>query len=168
MGTPRLSILLHLSLARTYAVIREYFWINNMGWLTDLFTDTSLSPQLREKLAAVESEVDALKTDNVLLKDDLREAKAQVLRLEKKLDEFTHHPELDETDVQILKEIALTTDPEISYLTRRLAEEKGVLEFRLQRLVDIDYLSTWSIGGSERYSLEPKGREYLVKHNRIS
>lgn len=139
-----------------------------MGWLTDIFKETPLSPQLREKLAAVESEVDALKTDNVLLKDDLREARAQVLRLEKKLDEFTHRPELDETDVQILREIALTTDPEITYLSRRLAVEKGVLEFRLERLADIDYLSTWSIGGSERYSLEPKGREYLVKHNLIS
>jgi predicted RNase H-like nuclease (RuvC/YqgF family) len=139
-----------------------------MGWLTDLFKETQLSPQLREKLAAVESEIDALKTDNVLLKDDLREARAQVLRLEKKLDEFTHRPELDETDVQILKEIALTTDPEITYLSSRLAVEKGVLEFRLERLADIDYLSTWSIGGSERYSLEPKGREYLVKHNLIS
>jgi predicted RNase H-like nuclease (RuvC/YqgF family) len=139
-----------------------------MGWLTDNFKETPLSPQLREKLAAVESEVDALKTDNVLLKDDLREARAQVLRLEKKLDEFTHRPELDDTDVQILREIALTTDPEITYLSRRLAVEKGVLEFRLERLADIDYLSTWSIGGSERYSLEPKGREYLVKHNLIS
>ena len=138
-----------------------------MGWLTDLFQDTPIAPELREKLAAVESEVDALKTDNVLLKDDLREAKAQVLRLEKKLDEFTHRPDLDATDVQILKEIALTTDPEITYLVKRLAEEKGALEFRLQRLVDIDYLSTWSIGGSERYSLEPKGREYLVKHKAI-
>jgi predicted RNase H-like nuclease (RuvC/YqgF family) len=136
-----------------------------MGWLTDLFQDISLSPELRQKLGAVESEVDALKTDNVLLKDDLREAKAQVLRLEKKLDEYTHRPELDEADVQILKEIALTTDPEITYLAGRLAVEKGVLEFRLQRLADIDYLSTWTIGGSERYSLEPKGREYLVKHN---
>jgi len=139
-----------------------------MGWLTDLFTHAPLSPQLREKLAAVESEVDGLKTDNVLLKDDLREAKAQVLRLEKKLDEFTHRPELDEIDVQILKEIALTTDPEITYLMRRLNEEKNALEFKLQRLVDIEYLSTWSIGGSERYSLELKGREYLVKHKGIS
>ena len=141
--------------------------INHMGWLTDLFTDTPLAPELREKLASVESEVDGLKTDNVLLKDDLREAKAQVLRLEKKLDEFTHRPELDDTDLQMLKEIALTTDPEISFLAGKLNEEKGVLEFRLQRLVDLDYLSTWSIGGSERYSLEPKGREYLVKHNAI-
>ena len=149
-------------------MIRESLSLNHMGWLTDLFTDTQLSPQLREKLAAVESEVDGLKTDNVLLKDDLREARAQVLRLEKKLDEFTHRPELDETDVQILREIALTTDPEIMYLVRRLSEEKGALEFRLQRLVDIDYLSTWSIGGSERYSLEAKGREYLVKHKSIT
>jgi hypothetical protein len=46
--------------------------------------------------------------------------------------------------------------------------EKAVVEFRLERLAEIDYLSTWSIGGSERYSLEPKSREYLVKHNLIS
>jgi hypothetical protein len=104
----------------------------------------------------------------VLLKDDLREARAQVLRLEKRLDEFTHRPELDEADVLILKEIALTTDPEISYLVRKVGLEKEVIEFRLQRLADIDYLSSWSIGGSERYSLEPKGREYLIKHNLIS
>ena len=144
------------------------FLVNTIGWLTDLFKDVSLAPELREKLEAFESEADALKTDNVLLKDDLREARAQVLRLEKRLDEFTYRPELDETDVLILKEIALTNDPEASYLARKLNLENGVIEFRLQRLTEIDYLSTWSIGGSERYSLEPKSREYLIKHNLIS
>jgi predicted RNase H-like nuclease (RuvC/YqgF family) len=139
-----------------------------MGWLTDLFNETQLSPQLREKLAAIESETDALKTDNILLKDDLREAKAQIIRLEKRLEEFTHRPDLDETDVQILKEIALTSDPDAAYLARKLGLEMAMLEFRLQRLTEIEYLSTWSIGGSERYSLEPKSREYLVKHNLIS
>jgi predicted RNase H-like nuclease (RuvC/YqgF family) len=139
-----------------------------MGWLTDLFKDFQLSPQLREKLASIESETDALKTDNILLKDDLREAKAEIIKLEKRLEEFTHRPDLDETDVEILKEIALTSDPDAAYLARKLGLEMGALDFRLQRLTDIDYLSTWSIGGSERYSLEPKSREYLVKHNLIS
>jgi hypothetical protein len=139
-----------------------------MGWLTDLFKDVPLSDELRRKLATVEAENDALKTDNVILKDDLREAKAEILRLEKRLDQFTHHPELDETDVLILKEIALTSDPAASYLAGKLSLDMGILEFRLQRLIEIDYLSTWSIGGSERYSLEPKSREYLVKHNLIA
>jgi len=139
-----------------------------MGWLTDLFKEFQLSPQLREKLTAIESETDALKTDNILLKDDLREAKAQMIRLEKRLEEFTHRPDLDETDVQILKEIALTSDPDAAYLARKLGLGMGALDFRLQRLTEIEYLSTWSIGGSERYSLEPKSREYLVKHNLIS
>jgi hypothetical protein len=139
-----------------------------MGWLTDLFNEIQLSPQLREKLAAIESETDALKTDNILLKDDLREAKAQIIRLENRLEEFTHRPDLDETDAQILKEIALTSDPDAAYLARKLGLEMGTLDFRLQRLTEIEYLSTWSIGGSERYSLEPKSREYLVKHNLIS
>jgi len=139
-----------------------------MGWLTDLFNDFPLSPQLREKLLNIESETDALKTDNILLKDDLREAKAEIIKLEKRLEEFTHRPDLDDTDVEILKEIALTSDPDAAYLARKLGLEMGSLDFRLQRLTDIDYLSTWTIGGSERYSLEPKSREYLVKHNLIS
>jgi predicted RNase H-like nuclease (RuvC/YqgF family) len=138
-----------------------------MGWLTDQFKDVPLSPQLRERLETLEAETDTLKTNNVLLKHDLREARAELLRLGKRLEEFTHHPELDETDVLILKEIAVTTDPDASYLARKLTLEKGVVEFRLERLAEIDYLSSWSIGGSERYSLEPKSREYLVKHNLI-
>jgi predicted nuclease with TOPRIM domain len=139
-----------------------------MGWLTDLFKDVSLPPELRAKLAAVEEENDSLKTDNVLLKDDLREAKGQILRLEKRLDQYTHTPELDETDVSILKEIALTSEPAASYLSAKLGIELGALDFRLEQLTETDYLSTWSIGGVERYSLRPKGREYLIRHNLIS
>jgi hypothetical protein len=139
-----------------------------MGWLTDLFKDTPLPLQLREKLAAVEAENDSLKTDNVILKDDLRQAKGQLLRLEKQLDQYTHNPELDETDVNILKEVALTSEPAASYLSAKLSIEIGALDFRLEQLTETDYLSTWSIGGIERYSLRPKGREYLIRHNLIS
>jgi hypothetical protein len=139
-----------------------------MGWFTDLFKDVPLSAELREKLATIEAENDTLKTDNVILKDDLREAKGEIIRLQRRLDQHTHHPELDETDLKILKEIALTSDPAASYLAEKLNMEMGVMEFRLQRLTEIDYLSTWSIGGQERYSLEPKSREYLIRHNLIS
>ena len=140
----------------------------NMGWLTDLFQDVPLSPELREKLAAVEAENDSLKTDNILLKDDLRQANAQVLRLEKRLDQYTHNPELDEIDVNILKEVALTSEPAASYLSAKLSIELGALDFRLEQLTETDYLSAWSIGGVERYSLRPKGREYLIRHNLTS
>jgi hypothetical protein len=139
-----------------------------MGWLTDIFKDVPLSAELREKLATVEAESDGLKTDNVILKDDLREARAQILALEKRLEQFAHHSELDETDVLILKEIALTSEPAATYLVTKLNLELSVVELRLEQLTDLDYLSTWSIGGVERYSLEPKGREYLIKKNLIS
>jgi len=139
-----------------------------MGWLTDHFKDVPLTPELRGKLAEVEAENDSLKTDNVILKDDLRQAKAQVLRLEKRLDQYTHTPELDETDVSILKEVSLTSEPAASYLSAKLNIEIGALDFRLEQLTETDYLSAWSIGGVERYSLRPKGREYLIRHNLIS
>jgi len=139
-----------------------------MGWLTDLFKHVALPDELRAKLGAVEAENDSLKTDNVILKDDLRQAKAQVLRLEKRLDQYTHTPELDETDVSILKEVAVTSEPAASYLSAKLSIELGALDFRLEQLTETDYLSAWSIGGIERYSLRPKGREYLIRHNLIS
>jgi len=136
-----------------------------MAWLTDLFKDVPLSLELREKLAAVEMELDAVKTDNVILKDDLRQAKAEILRVERKLEQFAHESELDETDIRILKEVALTSEPPASYLSTKLNIELGVVDFRLEQLTDTDYLSAWTIGGVERYSLRPKGREYLIKHN---
>lgn len=139
-----------------------------MGWLTDLFKDVPLTPELLQKLAAVEAESDALKTDNVILKDDLREAKAQILRLEKKLDHFMHETELDEVDARILQEVALTSEPAAAHLAPRLNLEIGVVDFRLDRLTQTDYVSTWTIGGVERYSLRPKGQEYLIRHNLIS
>lgn len=139
-----------------------------MGWLTDLFKDVPLSGELREKLAAVEAENDALKTDNLILRDDLREAKTQALRLQKQLDGYTHQTELDEADIRILKEVALTSEPAASYLSKKLNIDFGVMDFRLAQLTETDYLSAWSIGGVERYSLRPKGREYLIRHNLVS
>ena len=139
-----------------------------MGWLTDLFKDVPISGELREKLAAVEAENDALKTDNLILRDDLREAKTQALRLQKQLDGYTHQTELDEADIRILKEVALTSEPAASYLSKKLNIDFGVMDFRLAQLTETDYLSTWSIGGVERYSLRPKGREYLIRHNLVS
>ena len=142
--------------------------LNIMGWLTDLFVDVPLSAELRAKLAAVETENDALKTDNLLLRDDLREAKAQTLRLQKQVDGYTHQAELDETDISILQEVALTSEPAAAYLSKKLSIDFGVIDFRLAQLTETDYLSAWSIGGVGRYSLRPKGREYLIKHNLVS
>ena len=139
-----------------------------MGLLTDVLKEVPLSAELRKKIAKIEAENDGLKTENVILKDNLREAKAQIIKLEKRIDQFTHNPELDKTDILILKEIALTSDPAASYLAEKLNLNLAMVEFRLQRLIDIDYLSIWSIGGAERYSLQPKSREYLIKNNLIS
>lgn len=139
-----------------------------MGLLTEILKEVPLSAELRKKIAKIEAENDGLKTENVILKDNLREAKAQIIKLEKRIDHFTHNPELDETDILILKEIALTTDPAASYIAEKLNLSLTIIDFRLQRLIDIDYLSTWSIGGAERYSLQPKSQEYLIKNNLIS
>jgi predicted nuclease with TOPRIM domain len=146
-----------------------------MGLLTDILKEVPLSPEIRQEIAKIEAhyeslkmEQDGLKTENVILKDNLRDAKAQIMKLERQVDHFTHNPELDDTDILILKEIALTSDPAAPYLAEKLNLSLAMVEFRLERLMDIDYLSAWSIGGAERYSLQPKSREYLIKNNLIS
>jgi hypothetical protein len=35
-------------------------------------------------------------------------------------------------------------------------------------LIDIEYLSAWSTGGPDRYALEPKSREFVIKNNLLS
>ena len=171
------QIISHKNVADDSSGVIQSYWsllprqdlsTETMGWLTDLFTDVPLSTELREKLAAVEAENDGLKTDNVILKDDLRQAKAHILKLERQVDQYSHDTTLDETDIRILKEVAVTSEPAASYLSKKLEIDIGALDFRLEQLTETDYLSAWSIGGIERYSLRPKGREYLIKNNLVS
>ena len=85
-----------------------------MSLLSDLLKETPLSVVLKEKVATIEAENAALKTENAILKDDLRQAKTQLTKLEKRVEELTNNPDLDETDVLLLREIALIDESEAS------------------------------------------------------
>ena len=140
-----------------------------MGLLTDILREIPLSAVLKEKVAAIEAEKARLETDNAILKDDLREAKTKIAQLEKRLQPKGHPADVDETDALLLKEIALAGDTDCSaqYLAGKVGLSATVIELRLQRLCDTEYLTAWSLGGPDCYSLLPKSRAYLVGNNLI-
>lgn len=140
-----------------------------MSVLADILKEIPLSAILKEKVATIEAENATLKTENAVLKDDLREAKTQLVKLGKRIEELANNPDLDETDVLLLKEIALANESEASaeYVANKVNLKPTVVELRLRRLTDTDYVIAWSIGGSDCFSLQPKSRAYLIKNNLI-
>ena len=54
-----------------------------MGILDDILKGLPVNPLLREKIADVEAKYDASETENSILKDGLRDAKAEIAKLQK-------------------------------------------------------------------------------------
>jgi len=78
-----------------------------MSLLADILKEIPLSAVLREKVANLEAENAALKTENAILKDDLRQAKVENQQLDSLLQGLTRDPGLlDESEAQILLAMA--------------------------------------------------------------
>src|SRR5690349_1585929 len=73
-----------------------------MGFLTDVLKEIPLSAVLKEKIASIEAKHAATETENAILKDDLHEAKAEITKLKKQIEELAHKDDLDENDRQVL------------------------------------------------------------------
>lgn len=57
-----------------------------MGWLADLFREIPLSVIQQEKIAQVEAKYVATEAEKASLKDDLRQAKAEITKLKKQIE----------------------------------------------------------------------------------
>jgi Fic family protein len=141
-----------------------------MGLVTDILKEIPQAVVLKEKLSTIEAKYAAADTENAVLKDDLRHAKAEITNLKKQIAELSR-TDLDETDKLILREVALA-EPAESATAGRVAQVLGLnpvmVELRLRRLSDTDYLEAFSIGGPDYFILQPKSTDYLVKNNLIS
>jgi len=141
-----------------------------MSLLADILKEIPLSAVLREKISTAEAEITILKDENAFLKDKLREAKTQIGNLEKRIENLTHNPDLDETDVLLLKHLAL-----IEHYEQRTAERIAlpselkllVVKHRLHRLVGSGYLMAHSIGGPDYY-VQQKSLDHLIKNNLLA
>ncbi|CAN5857264.1 hypothetical protein BH18ACI4_BH18ACI4_08700 [soil metagenome] len=136
-----------------------------MGFFDDILKGLPANATLREKNTDLESENAALTTEVAILKDQLREAKGEITKLEQRIEKLTIHINLDENDVLILKAMASLRSPtqsdKIEEITRLHLQ---VVKLHLQRLADARYLRVYQ---GYLYSLDQRGREYLIKNNLI-
>ena len=77
-----------------------------MGLLTDILKEIPQAVVLKEKIADIEAKYATADTENAILKDDLREARAEIRKLQEQIEELTHEEDLNETEIGLLREIA--------------------------------------------------------------
>ena len=141
-----------------------------MGLVDDILQGLPVNSLLREQVSQLNAQKAAVDEQNAILSDDNRELKAEIAKLKKQVEELTHNPDLDETDILLLKEIALAQhgEPTAAQFAKNLGLNLILVEHHLYRLIDLKYASAWSLGGGDRYQLEQKGREYAIKNNLLS
>lgn len=136
-----------------------------MGWLVDLFKEIPLSVIQQEKIAQAEAKQTAVEAEKASLKDDLREAQAQIAQLKKELEKFTHKP-LADLDIQILQMITAFRSAPIALIAQQLDTQIEAVELQVNTLVKNDYIE-WKLDdyGEYNYHLRDKARRYLIDNN---
>jgi len=141
-----------------------------MGLLTDILKEIPQAAVLKEKIADIEAKYAASDTENAILRDDLREARAEIAKLKSQMEELSH-PDLNEEEVNLLwlfskNDSAYTVASWTSYeISERSALSYHQTRYYLHKLENGLYLHTTraSHSSSVQYSLAQKGREYLIK-----
>ena len=138
-----------------------------MGWLSDALKEIPLSAVLKEKIAAIEDKYAAAETENAILKDDLRQGKAEIAKLKKQIEELTHKDDLDEIERELIKLVARdvqTNGKPAKVYAGLLNLSPDLAQVYLDALCDKDYLSGFGLNGDTFYSLRPKARTYILKN----
>lgn len=138
-----------------------------MGLLTDILKEIPQAAVLKEKIADIEAKYAASDTENAILKDDLHQAKAEIAKLKKQVEELTPEDDLDAVERELIILVARELDtggkPAAVYAKHtNLSPE--LVQVYLENLCDKDYLSGFGINGETFYSLRSKARTYLLKN----
>jgi DNA-binding transcriptional ArsR family regulator len=141
-----------------------------MGLLTDILKGLPENAVLRDKVAEAEKRYGALETENAILKDDLYDAKTEITKLKKQVEEFTHKgSELNDLEIKLLQ---LLSDPicpnNAEWLSSSLGEKLPRVQHHLERLEAEGYVisvKAFIPGMRIPYCLNPKAREYLVRND---
>lgn len=130
-----------------------------MGLIDEIMQGIPVNSLLREKVAQLNGEKAAAETENAILKDDLRQANAEITKLKQQIEKLTHKENPDDMEMEFLKAISshdhLTDDELASLLKLNLQRAR----YHLQRLQDIGYLSRG------KRPLANKSRPYVLSHD---
>jgi hypothetical protein len=116
-----------------------------MGLLTDILKEIPQAAVLKEKIADIEAKYAAADTEKAILKDDLREAKAEIAKLKMQVEELTHVDDLDEMELKLLRVIANSDygDAVKEFLVQAFSDRppsKAQFDYHLKRLEDLHYV----------------------------
>ncbi len=141
-----------------------------MGLLTDIIKEIPHTAVLQEKITAVEAKYAATETENSILKDDLREAKAEIAKLKKQVEELSHKEDLDETELNLLLCIGKVDFGHAvagvlqSNFFQDLSLER--VKYHLTRLEELGYARMTVIGRlGGQYRVTQNGRKLLLDKN---
>lgn len=135
-----------------------------MSLFTEILKGLPENAVLRGKVADAEKRYAALETENAILKDNLRDANAEIKKLKTQVEKLTHKDDLSENDVLVLR--AVVNEQYAYAMSESVNLDETVIEYHLNRLTDWDYLkkhSGWP-NRPDAYGLTQKGRTYLVEN----
>ena len=137
-----------------------------MGILWDIIKEIPQAAVLKEKITTIEAKYAASDEQNAILKDDLRQAKAEITKLQKQIEELTHKDDLDEIERELVKLVASdvkTHGKPAQVYGEVLNLNPDLVRVYLDGLCDKEYLNSMGINGDTFYSLRPKARSYILK-----
>jgi hypothetical protein len=141
-----------------------------MGLVDDILKGLPVNPVLREQVSQLNAQKAAADTENAILKDDLHEAKADIAKLKKQVEELTHKDDLSDVEIDLIKRISETgvDNSTTSIMSQWFDGPEARLEYHFNRLSDADYIVLVygdDFGG--HYAPTQKGLALLVEKNLI-
>ena len=136
-----------------------------MGLFDDILKGLPANAVLREQITQLNAQKAAAETENAILKDDLRQAKAEIAELNKQVEKFTHTENVDEMELEFLKAISAHDELDDEEIAALLKLNLQRVRYHLQRLQDIGHVTQSAvtrIGQPFPYCLTHKGRGFLI------
>jgi helix-turn-helix protein len=138
-----------------------------MGLFDDILKGLPANAVLREQITQLNAHKAAAETENAILKDDLRHAHAEIAKLKKQIEELTHTDDLGEIEMALLQSVSKHQSVNIASIARKLAIERGRVEYYIQRLIDLGYVTLKGFDFDGIYLIQQKGREALMSRDLI-
>lgn len=136
-----------------------------MGLLTDILKEIPQAAVLKEKIADIEAKYAAADTENAILKDDLRQAKAEITKLKKQVEQFSYS-DLTDIDVSILQTIAVRGTSDSDIVAHDLTVHFQKAQLHLNTLAKAGYIrGFYDENGSLTYRLCDRARRYLDEND---